>query len=94
MHRILISALGAISVAFLFGASERANAGEVPPEPTCFWITVEIGALSKFYGLNPQASRSFRTMAKKVDIQSQVEKAASATAGILTGPGEFVSSPR
>ena len=49
-------------------------------------------ALSKFYGVSPQASRSFRTMAKKVDIQGQVEKAASATVGILTGPGEFVHS--
>ena len=49
-------------------------------------------ALSKFYGVSPQASRSFRTMAKKVDIQGQVERAASATVGILTRPGEFVHS--
>jgi trimethylamine:corrinoid methyltransferase-like protein len=49
-------------------------------------------ALSKFYGVSPQASRSFRTMAKKVDIQGQVEKAASVTVGVLTGPGEFVHS--
>ncbi|MEM2303667.1 MAG: trimethylamine methyltransferase family protein, partial [Candidatus Bathyarchaeia archaeon] len=34
--------------------------------------------------------RSFRTVAKQVDIQAQVEKASSATVGVLTGPGAFI----
>jgi len=49
-------------------------------------------ALNLFYGVGPYLVRSFRTMAKKVDIQGQVEKAASAAVGVLTGPGEFIHS--
>jgi len=49
-------------------------------------------AVNMFYGVGPHIARSFRTMAKKVDMQGQVEKAASAAVGVLTGPGEFIHS--
>ena len=49
-------------------------------------------ALNNFYGVGSYAVRSFRTMAKKVDVQGQVEKASSATVGVLTGAGEFIHS--
>jgi len=46
--------------------------------------------VDRFYGV-PRIGgvRSFRTMAKTVDAQAEVEKAASATVGVLTGPGKF-----
>jgi len=46
-------------------------------------------ALNMFYGGGIHGHRSFRTMAKKVDAQAQVEKASSATVGVLTGAGVF-----
>jgi len=46
-------------------------------------------ALNAFYGGGIHGHRSFRTMAKKVDMQAQVEKASSATVGVLTGAGVF-----
>ena len=49
-------------------------------------------ALNRFYGIGFYEVRSFRTMAKKVDAQGQVEKASSATVGVLSGAGEFVHS--
>ena len=49
-------------------------------------------ALNRFYCVGSYAVRSFRTMAKKVDVQGQVEKASSGTVGVLTGAGEFVHS--
>ncbi|MBS7617861.1 trimethylamine methyltransferase family protein, partial [Candidatus Bathyarchaeota archaeon] len=47
-------------------------------------------ALNMFYGGGLHGVRSFRTVAKQVDIQAQVEKASSATVGVLTGPGTFI----
>ncbi|MBO3802393.1 MAG: trimethylamine methyltransferase family protein [Candidatus Brockarchaeota archaeon] len=47
-------------------------------------------ALGMYYGGGLYGSRSLRTMAKGVDAQAQVEKASSATVGVLTGPGTFV----
>ncbi len=49
-------------------------------------------ALGIYYGGGLYGSRSFRTMAKGVDVQAQVEKSSSATVGVLTGPGTFVHS--
>ncbi|MEM3547213.1 MAG: trimethylamine methyltransferase family protein [Candidatus Bathyarchaeia archaeon] len=46
--------------------------------------------LNMFYGGGLHGVRSFRTVAKQVDIQAQVEKASSATVGVLTGPGAFI----
>jgi len=47
-------------------------------------------AVDQFYGLPTiYGVRSFRTMAKMVDVQAQAEKATSATVGVLTGPGTF-----
>ena len=47
-------------------------------------------AVDQFYGVPTiYGVRSFRTMAKMVDVQAQVEKATSATVGVLTGPGTF-----
>lgn len=42
-------------------------------------------ALNMFYGRGIRGYRSFRTMAKRVDAQAQVEKASAATVGVLTG---------
>ncbi|MGQ9515468.1 MAG: trimethylamine methyltransferase family protein [Thermoproteota archaeon] len=47
-------------------------------------------ALGMYYGGELYGSRSLRTMAKRVDVQAQVEKASSATVGVLTGPGTFI----
>jgi trimethylamine:corrinoid methyltransferase-like protein len=47
-------------------------------------------ALNMFYGGGLHGVRSFRTVAKQVDIQAQVEKSSSATVGVLTGPGTFI----
>ncbi len=49
-------------------------------------------ALNKFYHVGPYAVRSFRTMARKVEVQGQVEKAASGAVGVLTGPEDFIHS--
>ena len=50
-------------------------------------------AVDQFYGVpTVYGVRSFRTMAKMVDVQAQVEKATSATVGVLTGPGKFIMS--
>jgi len=50
-------------------------------------------AVNRFYGVERvHGVRSLRTMAKKVDVQAQVEKAASAAVGVLTGPGAFIHS--
>jgi len=48
--------------------------------------------LNMFYGGGLHGHRSFRTMAKEVDAQAQVEKASSATVGVLTGTGVFEMS--
>lgn len=47
-------------------------------------------ALNMFYGGGLHGVRSFRTVAKQVDVQAQIEKASSATVGVLTGPGTFI----
>jgi len=47
-------------------------------------------ALNMFYGKTLYGVRSFRTMAKNIDLEAQIEKVSSATVGVLTGPGAFI----
>jgi len=50
-------------------------------------------AVNQFYGNKAiHGVRSFRTMAKKVNVQAQVEKTASAAVGVLTGPGTLFTA--
>jgi len=50
-------------------------------------------AVNQFYGNKAIGGvRSFRTMAKKVNVQAQVEKTASAAVGVLTGLSDFIHS--
>lgn len=50
-------------------------------------------SVNRFYGRQRIFGvRSFRTNAKMIDAQAQVEKASCATVGVLTGPGTFINS--
>lgn len=47
-------------------------------------------AVNMFYGNPLHSVRSFRTVAKNVDVEAQIEKASSATVGVLTDSGTFI----
>jgi len=94
-YAILHEAYPKIPISFGVGAFhfnlKYANIVFGSPEQTLMDL---IGvAVNQFYGRKVKYGvRSFRTMAKMVDAQAQIEKAASATVGVLTGPGPFVHS--